>query len=75
MFNTIVYYMISPLLLYNSIKQKDIKLFICFMLILLSHIYKDYQKNKNWKWPLWTEPIGFLIGCIFLLAKFCSKTV
>ena len=65
-FQLLLYGLVCPLLLYNSIyQQPNILLFTCSIIILLSHIYKDYQ-NKDWKWPVWTEPIGFIIG--FILA-------
>ena len=65
-FQVLLYIIICPLLLYNSIYQQPNKLLLlCSLIILLSHIYKDFQ-NKEWTWPIWTESIGFMIG--FILA-------
>ena len=65
-FQLLLYFIICPLLLYNSIiEQPNIKLLSCSIIILLSHLYRDCQ-NPNWIWPSWTEPIGFIIGYILM---------
>jgi hypothetical protein len=62
-FRYILYGVILPLIFYNSINENNYKIFTCFLVILLSHIYKEFQNNK-WKWPSWIEPIGFVIGYV-----------
>jgi len=70
LFNFIVYFIVLPLIFKES---GNIYLYICFIAILFSHLYKDLIYNeKCYKWPLWTEPIGFIIG-ILLLTK--SKSI
>jgi len=61
-FHIILYIVVCPLLLYNSIQQKKLILWICFFAILLFHLYKDIQQPEDWKIPSWTEPVGFGIG-------------
>ena len=68
-FRYCIYLFISPLLLYTSIQQNSIPLFLCFLIIVVSHLYKDCQ-DKKWKWPPWTEKYGFLIGfTLFIVSK------
>jgi len=68
-FRPCLYLFILPLLLYASIKQNSIPLFICFFIITISHIYKDCQ-DKKWTWPHWTEKYGFLIGfTLFIISE------
>lgn len=61
-FHIILYLVVCPLLLYNSIQQNNLILWICFFAILLFHLYKDIYQPEDWKIPSWTEPIGFCIG-------------
>jgi hypothetical protein len=66
-FRVILYGVVCPLLLYNSVyEQPNFLLFACFIAILLSHLHKDYFRRADAPWPGWTEPFGFLIG--FVLA-------
>jgi len=60
-FQILVYFIVCPLLLYNTIQQQNFLLFLCFLSILCFHLYRD-DKDKDWKIPMWTEPIGFIIG-------------
>ena len=71
-FHLVLYLIVCPLLLYNSIRQKNIKLFICFVLILGSHLYKEFQ-DTDWKWPVWTEPIGFIIG--YIIQRYSTNNI
>ena len=34
------------------------------IIVMLSHLYKDYTKMKDW--PYWTEVIAYIIGCILI---------
>ena len=65
-FHFILYLLVLPLLLYNSIQQENLLLFSCFLIILLFHLYRDW-KGEKWKIPKWTEPFGFIIGLIIFL--------
>ena len=63
-FNIVLYFIVLPLLLYNSIKQYNLLLLLCFFIIALSHLYKDIYQDTRWNWPKWTERYGFLIGFV-----------
>lgn len=68
-FNILLYIFILPYLLKNSIDQNNILLFLCFVSILLSHLYKQSQ-DKNWEWPRWACPyVGIIIGFILLVVS------
>ena len=68
-FNILLYFFILPYLLKNSIDQNNILLFLCFLSILLGHLYKDSQ-DKNWQWPRWVCPyFGIIIGFILLFVS------
>ena len=43
----LLYFIVCPLLFYNSIQQKNLLLFLCFLNILFSHLYKECQ-NEEW---------------------------
>jgi hypothetical protein len=66
-FNILLYIFILPYLFKNSIDQKNILLLLCFLSILLGHLYKDNQ-DKKWQWPRWVCPyLGIVIGFILLV--------
>jgi len=67
-FRCCLYFFISPLLLYTSIQQNSIPLLLCFLIIVISHIYKDHQ-DEDWTWPRWTEKYGFLLGLTLFITS------
>ena len=65
-FSILVYIVCIYLFIVSIIsKPPDYLIFIVALLIWVSHVYKDVTKLE--KWPLWTEPIGFLLGVILLI--------
>ena len=67
-FRRCLYFFIIPLLFYTSIQENSIPLFICFLIIFISHLYKDSQ-DKDWKWPYWTEKYGLAIGITLFITS------
>jgi len=53
-FRYCIYLFISPLLLYTSIQQNSIPLFLCFLIIVMSHLYKDCQDKKYYNKISWS---------------------
>ena len=68
-FRIILYGLILPYILYISIKQNNIILFLCFLSILLAHLYSEYKRKtvKNWKWGNTFIP-GIILGLLLIIS-------
>ena len=59
-FMVVVYITSTYLILTKGSKYVN----IIGIIVMLSHIYKDYTKMKEW--PYWTELIAYIMGCILI---------
>jgi hypothetical protein len=71
-FKIVIYLFIFPYLLYYSIKNKNNIILFGTSILLLGHIYREFQ-DKDWQWPQpYSHIIGTFIGILFII---CSDNI